>query len=464
MAAFIHYGICTMWRSAFPALVTQILNPLARSFLLFLSFVGGSHAGLPTAMDGQALPSLAPMVERVSPAVVNIATSATVESPVMRDPFFGFMYKRPPRKINSLGSGVIVDAQKGYILTNHHVIGNADEITVTLVDGRELRAQIVGSDEDTDIAVIKVDNKNLNSVSLADSDKLRVGDFVVAIGNPFSLGHTVTSGIVSALGRQGLGIENIEQFIQTDAAINPGNSGGALLNLRGDLVGINTAIVGPSGGNVGIGFAIPINVAHHIMQQLVQFGEVRRGVLGISSSDDVTADLAKALEITQTSGVIINRVTEKSAADKAGLQMYDIIVGINGKPIRNRVELNNQLGLLPIESTVTLEVVRDNKRMTISAKLSAKQEKISGASIHALLEGVTLKLKQERGEDAGFEVLSLSKNARAAQFGLAKGDIIVALGRYRVRSLAEFKDLAKTTRSLPLNILRQDESFLIVIK
>ncbi len=423
-----------------------------------------AQAGLPTAVDGQALPSLAPMVEKVSPAVVNIATSATVESPVMRDPFFGFMYKRPPRKVNSLGSGVIIDAQKGYIVTNHHVIGNADEITVTLVDGRELKAQIVGSDEDTDIAVIKVDNKNLVGVSLADSDKLRVGDFVVAIGNPFSLGHTVTSGIVSALGRQGLGIENIEHFIQTDAAINPGNSGGALLNLRGELVGINTAIVGPAGGNVGIGFAIPINVANHIMQQLVQFGEVRRGVLGISSSDDMTPELAKALEINQTSGVIINRVSENSSADQAGLQMYDIIVGINGKPVRNRVELNNQLGLLAVNSNVAIDLIRDNKRLTINAKLSYKQDKINGSSIHVLLEGVTLKLKQERGEDAGFEVVGVGKNALAARYGLAKGDIIVALGRYRVRSLAEFKELAKTTRSLPLNILRQDESFLIVIK
>ena len=463
MGAFVFYGFEHMLHNTLQRLRHAVRHVGQRSFLL-LGLASASHAGLPTAVDNQPLPSLAPMVERVSPAVVNIATSATVESPVMRDPFFGFMYKRPPRKINSLGSGVIVDAQKGFILTNHHVIGNADEITVTLFDGRELKAQIVGSDEETDIAVIKVDNKNLINVVLADAEKLRVGDFVVAIGNPYSLGHTVTSGIVSALGRQGLGIENIEQFIQTDAAINPGNSGGALLNLRGELVGINTAIFGPSGGNVGIGFAIPINVASHIMQQLVQFGEVRRGVLGISSSDDVTPDLAKALDITQTSGVIVNRISENSAADKAGLQMYDIIIGVNGKPVRNRIELNNLLGLLPVESNVALDVMRDNKRLAINAKLNAKQERINGNSIHELLEGISLKLKQERGEDAGFEVVSVGKNARAARFGLAKGDVIVALGRYRVRSVAEFKELAKGARSLPLNILRQDDSYLLVIK
>ncbi len=444
--------------------LTALARNILRGACLLLGLGAATNAGLPTAVDGQPLPTLAPMIEKTSPAVVNIATSATVESPVMRDPFFGFMYKRPPRKVNSLGSGVIVDAQKGYILTNHHVIGRADEITVTLFDGRELKAQIVGSDEDTDLAVIKVDDKHLTAVALADSDKLRVGDFVVAIGNPFSLGHTVTSGIVSALGRQGLGIENIEQFIQTDAAINPGNSGGALLNLRGELIGINTAIVGPAGGNVGIGFAIPINVAQYIMQQLVQFGEVRRGVLGISSSDDVTAELAKALEINQSSGVIVNRVSENSAADKAGVQMYDIIVGLNGKPIRNRVDLNNQLGLLPIDSTVTLDIVRDNQPLKLTAKLNAKQERISGKSVHELLDGVVLKLKQERGEDAGLEVVSISKNARAAQFGLSKGDVIVGLGRYRVRSLADFKELAKNARSLPLNIVRQDDSYLIVIK
>jgi serine protease Do/serine protease DegQ len=222
--------------------------------------------------------------------------------------------------------------------------------------------------------------------------------------------------------------------------------------------------VGPAGGNVGIGFAIPINVAQYIMQQLVQFGEVRRGVLGISSSDDVTAELAKALDINQSSGVIVNRVSENSAADKAGVQMYDIIVGLNGKPIRHRVDLNNQLGLLPIDSTVTLDIVRDNHPLKLTAKLNAKQERINGKSVHELLDGVVLKLKQERGEDAGLEVVSVSKTARAAQFGLSKGDVIVGLGRYRVRSLADFKELAKNARSLPLNIVRQDDSYLIVIK
>lgn len=422
-------------------------------------------AALPAAVDGQALPSLAPMLEKISPAVVNISTSATIESPVLRDPFFGRLYKRPPRKVSSLGSGVIVDSQRGYVLTNHHVIANADEITVTLFDGRELKATLVGSDDDTDVAVLKVEARNLTAAPLADSDKLRVGDFVVAIGNPFSLGHTVTSGIVSGLGRQGLGIEQYENFIQTDAAINPGNSGGALVNLRGELVGINTAIVSPGGsGNIGIGFAIPINLAASIQQQLVQHGEVRRGALGFSGND-MNRELAEALGVTQHQGVIVTEVSDRSPADRAGIKPYDIIMALNGKPVRNRADLFNQLGLLPVDSTVTLELLRDNRRLTVQARLSGQlNARLDGSNIHPLLDGVQLRNQLHRGEAAGVEILDVNRRSRAAAFGLAAGDRIIGIGRYRIDDLDTLKELAEGQRVLPLNIVRDDTSYMVILK
>ncbi len=422
-------------------------------------------AALPAVVDNQPLPSLAPMLERISPAVVNISTSATIESPVMRDPFFGRLYKRPPRKVSSLGSGVIVDAQKGLVLTNHHVIANADEITVTLFDGRELKATLVGSDDDTDVAVLKVEAKNLTAAPLADSDKLRVGDFVVAIGNPFSLGHSVTSGIVSALGRQGLGIEQYENFIQTDAAINPGNSGGALVNLRGELVGINTAIVSPGGsGNIGIGFAIPINLAVSIQQQLAQHGEVRRGALGFSGND-MNKELAEALGVNQTTGVIVTEVSDRSPADRAGIKPYDIITALNNKPVRNRGDLFNQLGLLPADSTVSLELLRDNRKLTVQAKLSSQlAARLDGGKLHPLLEGVVLRNFEQRGETAGVEILEVNRRSRAAAFGLSSGDRILGVGRYRVDNLDDLGKLVSGQRVLPLNIVRDDTSYMVILK
>jgi serine protease Do/serine protease DegQ len=273
-----------------------------------------ANAGLPRAVGGKAVPSLAPMLEKVTPAVVNIATKGSVEvkqHPLMQDPLYKFFWGKNPRHkpkkrpTNSLGSGVIVDAKKGYILTNHHVIANADEITVTIRNGQDLDAKLIGSDADSDVAVIQVESDELVQIPTADSSEVRVGDFVVAIGNPFGLGQTVTSGIVSALGRTGLGIEKYEDFIQTDASINPGNSGGALVNLEGELIGINTAIIGPSGGNVGIGFAIPINMAKNLMQQIIDHGEVKRGLLGIYGQD-LTQDLAEALDLKQSKGVLVN--------------------------------------------------------------------------------------------------------------------------------------------------------------
>ena len=314
-----------------------------RVFVFVLLTLGclSTQAALPLAVDGEALPSLAPMLERTTPAVVNIATRGQskrrLELPLPNDPLFRHFFDIPGieriQETSSLGSGVIIDAEQGYILTNNHVISDAYEVTVTLTDGRELFAEIIGRDPDTDVAVIKIPAQDLTAVTITDSSKIRVGDFVVAIGNPFGLGQTVTSGIVSALGRSGLGIESYEDFIQTDASINLGNSGGALVNLRGELVGINTAIFGSGNGNpgsIGIGFAIPINMAYGIMQQLIKHGEVKRGRFG-ARGQDLTAQLAQAFNISLSNGFIITQIESDSPAAKAGLQVGDVIVAANGR-------------------------------------------------------------------------------------------------------------------------------------
>ena len=280
--------------------------------LLFLPFP--SLATLPVAVEDGPLPSLAPMLERTTPAVVNISTSTQApmrSQPLLNDPFFRWFFDQPQRRQQreqqSLGSGVIVDSQKGYVLTNQHVIEEAHEIRVTLNDGRKFKARLLGQDPEMDVAVLQIPAENLTAVKLADSQKLRVGDFVVAIGSPFGLNQTVTSGIVSALGRSGLGIEGYENFIQTDASINPGNSGGPLVNLRGELDGINTAILAPNGGNVGIGFAIPVNMVRSIMRQIVEYGGIERGVFGVTVQD-MNAELSQAMGMDGSRGAVIAAV------------------------------------------------------------------------------------------------------------------------------------------------------------
>ena len=283
---------------------------------------------LPLRVGDQDVPSLAPIIDQAAPAVVNISVrgSVSVANPLSQDPFFRRFFppesQRQTREFQSAGSGVIVNAAEGYILTNHHVVENADEITVALMDERTLQAQVVGSDAGSDVAVLQVDPDGLAEMPLGDSDQLRVGDFVVAIGNPFALRHTVTSGIVSGLGRRGINPEGYEDFIQTDASINPGNSGGALVNLRGELVGINSAIFSRTGGNIGIGFAIPVNMARSVMDQIVAFGGVRRGLLGVSIAT-VTPEIAESYDLDSTSGALVTVVGSNSAAEQAGLEIGD---------------------------------------------------------------------------------------------------------------------------------------------
>src|SRR5262245_56608376 len=330
---------------------------------------------LPATVGDKPVPSLAPMLKRVTPAIVNIATKGTVqqENPLLNDPFFRRFFDVPnvprERTFQSAGSGVIVDAKNGYIITNAHVIENATEITVTLLDNRSLTAKVVGKDPGSDVAVLQVKANNLAEIPIADSDKAEVGDFVVAIGNPFGLGHTVTSGIISALGRSGINPEGYEDFIQTDASINPGNSGGALVDLNGALVGINSAILSRSGGNIGIGFAIPSNMMKTVMEQLIKYGEVKRGVLGVNIQT-LTPDIAESMGLDNTQGALISQVLEGSAAEKAGLQAGDVVTSVNGRAVKDAAGLRNTIGLLSVGDSIELSVLRDGKPRKITATIA----------------------------------------------------------------------------------------------
>ena len=444
--------------------------------ILFLSFSLSAQATLPLLdSQGQQLPSLAPMLEQATPAVVNINTSSRVriQNPLLTDPFFRHFFDIPDqaqeRTTQSLGSGVIVDAQKGYIVTNNHVIHKADEIHVTLRDGRRFQASLVGTDPETDVAVIQIKAPNLTALKFADSDKLRVGDFVVAIGNPFGLGQTVTSGIISALGRTGLGIEGYEDFIQTDASINPGNSGGALVNLKGELIGINTAIFSQSGGNIGIGFAIPFNMAQDVMGQLIRHGEVRRGVLGIQAQD-LTPELAQAFDIDKShqQGAVITSISKGSAADKAGLQVGDIILEANGRSINSSANVRNIVGLLRVGEKIEFKVLRNGRPLKMTAVVTAqKQEWVDGATYSKRLSGAALSNIESGhpyfGHIEGLVVVAVAPDSPAARVGLRKGDVITTVNKQRIKSLDDMPSAIKRSNRLLLNVRRGDSAFFVII-
>ena len=434
------------------------------------------QATLPLEVDGRQLPSLAPMLESTTPAVVNIATrgrETVSRSPLMDDPFFRhfFDFPRQPqeRRTQSLGSGVIVDADEGYIITNHHVIRTADQITVTLADGRELRAERIGSDPDTDVAVIRIDASGLQAIRLADSDELRVGDFVVAIGNPFGLGQTVTSGIVSALGRSGLALEGYQDYIQTDASINPGNSGGALVNLRGELVGINTAILSPAGGNIGIGFAIPVNMAKAIMEQLVAHGAVSRGRLGVSVQD-LTPELAEAFGLDDHVGVVITQVVPGSAADDAGLQSGDIISRVDDRPIRQATELRNIVGLMRVGDDIRIEIVRNGDRRVIDAvigSLDIDLHALEGDHISPRLAGVVFAMAEvttREGTDFRVQVQEVEPGSLAERAGLREGDVLLSVNRHPVPDLQELRRVASGDGELLMHVQRGEGALFVVIR
>lgn len=438
------------------------------SVLLLVAFAT-TFAAIPDDVGGRPVVSLAPLVDAASPAVVNIRVSQTVSrSNPFGDDAFRRFFGIPdgpggPREVASAGSGVIVDAERGYILTNHHVVGDADTIQISLIDGEVLDAEIVGSDPATDIAVIKVDAEGLTEMPIGNSESARVGDFVIAIGNPFGLGHTVTSGIISALGRTGISRDGYEDFIQTDASINPGNSGGALVNMKGELIGINSAIISRSGGNVGIGFAVPTEIASSIMGQILDFGEIRRGLLGVGIQS-IDAEMAKALDTNVDNGALITNIVPKSAAEDAGLEVGDIIVEVNKKKVVDASELRNTIWLLRSGDEVAIKYVRNSKTRSTKALLGqAQEQQLTGADIHPGLSGANFAAAATASED-GIEVTEVEPGSPAAQRGLRPGDIITAVNRNRVGDLQDLAAVAQNNRILFLLVQRGDRSLMLQIR
>jgi serine protease Do/serine protease DegQ len=434
-----------------------------------------ADAALPAApVADSPMPSLAPMVKRVSPSVVNIATRGTIKekpgqrNPLMDDPFFRRFFDVPPdakpreRQFQSAGSGVIVDAKNGYIVTNYHVVENASEITVTLLDDRSFSAKVIGSDEGADIAVLQAKQPNLVAMSLGDSAHLEVGDFVVAIGNPFGLQHTVTAGIVSALGRTGINPEGYEDFIQTDASINPGNSGGALVNLKGELVGINSAILSGSGGNIGIGFAIPVNMVKGVMDQLIKYGQVKRGILGVNIYN-VTPEIAKEFGLAESTGALVAGVAPGSSAERAGIKTGDIITSINGVTMKGAGELRNAIGMLRVGDKVEIGFLRDGKPQKVIALIAERSEAeaANAADINEGLEGAEL---VDAPDGGGVLVRTVQEGSPAAQAGIKANDLIVGVGRTHVSNAKTFREAARGAKVLVLNVRRGTQVFLIPVR
>lgn len=422
-------------------------------------------AVLPFATD-QALPSLAPMLEQVQPAIVNISTTTqrNDQNLFFQSPFFQHPLLQPrQRSESSLGSGVIVNARRGYILTNHHVIDKADTITVTTQDGHELLATIVGSDPASDVAVIQVAADHLTEIAIGESAKLRVGDFVVAIGSPFGLSQTVTSGIVSALGRSNLGIEGYEDFIQTDASINPGNSGGALVNLRGELIGINTAIFSRGGGSVGIGLSIPVDMAMALLQQLVEHGEVQRGLLGVRLID-LTPTFATKLGLPDAKGAVITEVIANSAAAEKGLRAEDVILQFNAATIENRSDLRNAIGLVRPGTTARLDYYRDGKRQQIEVTI---KEPVSITTFSGrpgqLLSGARFQNYLNDPTRPGIVVAEVQPGSPAAAAGLQENDLIIGVNRQRVHNVEEMEQQLRGQAQW-LELIRDNRKLLLVIK
>ena len=426
----------------------------AAAVLLALVSMTATEAALPQNVKGEAVTSLAPLVEDVSPAVVNIRVIQTVRRRGSRG---------GDQEITSAGSGVIVDAERGYILTNHHVVGDADTIQISLIDGTLLDAQLVGSDPATDIAVIKVDADGLTEMPIGDSTAARVGDFVIAIGNPFGLGHTVTSGIISALGRTGFSRDGYEDFIQTDASINLGNSGGALVNMKGELIGINSVLISRSGGNVGIGFAVPTEIAGSIMDQILEFGEVRRGLLGVNIQT-IDAAAAVALGNDTTRGALITRIQPESAAEDAGLRVGDIIIEINNKKVDGAARLRNRIGLLRSGDTIHIKYVRDDRTLSTTAELGSVASRfLSGKEIHLGLSGSVFSIGSSTDND-GIVIDEVQEDSPAARRGLRAGDLITHVNRVRVRSLDDLRQTASINSILFLSIRRGNWALIIQIR
>ncbi|UDG81026.1 Periplasmic pH-dependent serine endoprotease DegQ [Candidatus Hartigia pinicola] len=455
---------------------------LTAAVSLSLSFLAlpliSSAKSLPLLSEDEKnknISSLAPMLEKVLPAVVNIHVSGTrVQNQQIPEEFrffFGPNIPSPQQSVRSfevLGSGVIIDEKKGYILTNNHVIDGADQIQIQLNDGREINVKLIGKDSQTDIALLKItrekDIKNLTAVSIADSDKLRVGDFAVAVGNPFGLGQTATSGIISALGRSGLNLEGLENFIQTDASINRGNSGGALVNLNGELIGINTAILAPGGGNIGIGFAIPSNMAKNLSEQLIKHGEVKHGILGIKGTE-MNSDIAKAFNIDAQRGAFVNEVLPKSPAARAGIKSGDILVSVSGKRINSFSELRAKIGTTQVGQEIIIGVIRSGKlinfKVTLGNDESGKTtaEKLSASLLGATLSNaIVMNIK-------GIQVDNVTPQSPAAAVGLVKGDLIFGVNNVRIENINQLRKIISSHPPvLAMKVLRRGEILYLLMQ
>ena len=452
----------------------RIAGALVAGYVLAL---GAVHAATPPLPLRDGVPTLAPLLENVTPAVVNISVATMVpqrHNPLLRDPFFRRFFDvpddAPARPQQSAGSGVIIDAERGFVLSNHHVVARADSVMVTLKDNRRFEAEILGSDPGTDIALLRIEADGLSALAMGDSDALAVGDFVIAIGNPFGLGQTVTSGIVSALGRSGINVEGYEDFIQTDASINPGNSGGALVNLHGELVGINTAIIGPAGGNVGIGFAVPVNIATAVMQQLAEHGEMQRGKIGVVIQD-LTPDLAEALGLDIERGALVSRVESRSPAQTAGLQAGDVIVAVGGSKVESSRDLRNSIGLVRVGDEIEIDVQRDQRRIRFNVRVGGPETDVlvGAVDVPPALQGAMLR-DLEQGDPAygrieGVTAAEVGPGSPAARNGIRPGDVIVAVNRRRVRNVRELESaFEQAGQVLALNIVRGNGQLFIVIR
>ena len=451
---------------------TQLLSALALGVGLSLSAPFSATAALPSQVPGQAaIPSLAPVLEKVLPAVVSVQVEGTAvqgqKVPEELKKYFGEeLPEQQAQPFEGLGSGVIIDAAKGYVLTNNHVINQAQKINVQLNDGREFEAKLIGGDDQSDIALLQLQNPtNLTQIAVADSDTLRVGDFAIAVGNPFGLGQTATSGIVSALGRSGLNLEGLENFIQTDASINRGNSGGALLNLKGELIGINTAILAPGGGSVGIGFAIPSNMAQTLAKQLIQFGEIKRGLLGIKGME-MSADIAKAFNLNVQRGAFVSEVLPNSGSAKAGIKSGDVVVSLNGKPLNSFAELRSRIATTEPGTKVKLGLLRDGKPLEVEVTLDKSTSSSASAEIISpALQGATLSDGQLKDGTKGIKLDEVEKGSAAAQAGLHKDDVIIGVNRERVQSIAEMRKVLDTRPNIiALHVVRGNDTLYLLLR